>query len=483
MRHLAMTGMVTASWISWILSGSDIRATPPSRRMSAGTRSSAMTAHAPASSAIFACSASTTSMITPPLSISARPLLTRIVPYSAIGLSVAGRDLIEPPRGAVVAGAGGTLRRARNRELRPPRQPPRRPPCPPAVGLCPARLRRRAAATVSVALPDPGHDGPGRHVAEPHRLPPEHAREHRPALRGGGLPARARRRRGRVDVVRRLAVHRLAGNGALRRVPLRRGRLLRRLPLSDARRGRSPWPHRQVERRLRRDGRADAAARRLRRAGYARRRRTLRALLHAGVPRDDAGTPRRVRRLVRAVLGGLPLATGTDEEVRHLARQHLRDGRVLLGERGRLDRPPLRHRHRHAAGRRVAALARVGSGPDGAPTCRRAARPARDLHRRRQARRVLPRPGCRRVPARARGARDHGRLLRAFRRRPRRDRVPVPDRDPLPRRAPPVTTLRTGLGRTLAQANAPPPTSAVALRQAFATLAAMPWLTTSALSR
>src|SRR3954469_25259573 len=52
--------------------------------MSAGTRSSAMTATAPASSAIFACSALTTSMMTPPLSISARPLFTRIVPYSAM---------------------------------------------------------------------------------------------------------------------------------------------------------------------------------------------------------------------------------------------------------------------------------------------------------------------------------------------------------------------------------------------------------------
>src|SRR5437588_2536229 len=80
MRALAMTGIVTASWISRILSGSAIRATPPSRRMSAGTRSSAMTATAPASSAIRACSAVVTSMITPPFSISARPLLTRIVP-------------------------------------------------------------------------------------------------------------------------------------------------------------------------------------------------------------------------------------------------------------------------------------------------------------------------------------------------------------------------------------------------------------------
>ena len=91
MRHLAITGIETASWISRIMPGSDIRATPPSRRMSAGTRSSAITAQAPAFSAITACSALTTSMITPPLSISASPLLTRIVPVSPLRpLSVIG---------------------------------------------------------------------------------------------------------------------------------------------------------------------------------------------------------------------------------------------------------------------------------------------------------------------------------------------------------------------------------------------------------
>ena len=82
MRAFAMTGIVTAVWIDLIIAGSDIRATPPSRRMSAGTRSSAMTAAAPAASAICACSASTTSMMTPPLSISARPALTRKVASS-----------------------------------------------------------------------------------------------------------------------------------------------------------------------------------------------------------------------------------------------------------------------------------------------------------------------------------------------------------------------------------------------------------------
>src|SRR6266576_596308 len=87
-----MTGMVTASWISLIFVGSAIRATPPSRRMSAGTRSSAMTATAPAFSAMRAWSASVTSMITPPLSISARPDLTLIVPVSAIAVILASEQ-------------------------------------------------------------------------------------------------------------------------------------------------------------------------------------------------------------------------------------------------------------------------------------------------------------------------------------------------------------------------------------------------------
>src|SRR5918911_1363264 len=85
MRHFAMTGIVTAPWISSILVGSAMRATPPAARMSAGTRSSAITATAPADSAIRAWSAVTTSMITPPLSISARPALTRNVAVSFTG--------------------------------------------------------------------------------------------------------------------------------------------------------------------------------------------------------------------------------------------------------------------------------------------------------------------------------------------------------------------------------------------------------------
>ena len=90
---MAITGTDTAPIIDSIMSGSLIRATPPCARISAGTRSSAITATAPASSAIFACSAVTTSMITPPLSMSAIPRFTRAVPVTGTSLAAvsAGR--------------------------------------------------------------------------------------------------------------------------------------------------------------------------------------------------------------------------------------------------------------------------------------------------------------------------------------------------------------------------------------------------------
>ena len=84
MRALAMTGIETASMIPSIIEGSHMRATPPAARMSAGTRSSAMTATAPASSAILAWSGVTTSMMTPPLSIWARPVLVAQVDVSTV---------------------------------------------------------------------------------------------------------------------------------------------------------------------------------------------------------------------------------------------------------------------------------------------------------------------------------------------------------------------------------------------------------------
>lgn len=58
--------------------------------MSAGILSNAMTAQAPAASAILACSGDETSMITPPLSICARTLKVRNVPFSALAVDGEG---------------------------------------------------------------------------------------------------------------------------------------------------------------------------------------------------------------------------------------------------------------------------------------------------------------------------------------------------------------------------------------------------------
>src|SRR5918996_4725606 len=111
MRALAITGMETASMIWWTSSGSLMRATPPWTRMSAGTRSRAMTATAPASSAILAWSAVTTSMMTPPLSISARPRLTRAVPVTWLLDSMLEHSsvVVEAPPGGGVLPAQGTV--------------------------------------------------------------------------------------------------------------------------------------------------------------------------------------------------------------------------------------------------------------------------------------------------------------------------------------------------------------------------------------
>ena len=115
MRALAMTGMETEVMIASIMSGSLMRATPPWARMSAGTRSSAITATAPASSAMRACSGVTTSMMTPPFSISAIPRLTRSVPVaglavgSVVGFSETGMGYL----GRAVSGVGAGGVRAR----------------------------------------------------------------------------------------------------------------------------------------------------------------------------------------------------------------------------------------------------------------------------------------------------------------------------------------------------------------------------------
>src|SRR5687768_9473054 len=118
MRALAMTGMVTTALMPSIISGSLMRATPPSRRISAGTRSRAITALAPASSAILACSGVTTSMMTPPLSISARPRLTSMDPVSRVGEPLFDEAVVMAVSLRARDSAGDRIRQVLNAALR-----------------------------------------------------------------------------------------------------------------------------------------------------------------------------------------------------------------------------------------------------------------------------------------------------------------------------------------------------------------------------
>ena len=167
----------------------------------------------------------------------------------------------------------------------------RRPARASAVGLRPARLRRRAGAALPVDLRHPGLHRPARHVAEPLGV----RREDVPGARGrrlrvGRRPAGDRRLGRRVDEARRLTVPRLARDRALPHVPLRRARAVRRRAVPHDGRGAAPRDPGEVVRRLRRDGDADAPPRPVRRLRDACGRRALRGLLREGLPRDARGS-------------------------------------------------------------------------------------------------------------------------------------------------------------------------------------------------
>ena len=200
------------------------------------------------------------------------------------------------------------------------------------------------------------------------------ARALRRALRVGRGAAVPRRLPGLLDVARRQPVPRLAGDRPLPHLPLRRGRPVGRRALPDARRAGAPRDHGQVERRLRRDGDADAAARPVRRARHARGRRALRALLPARVRAVRPGAARGVRRLVRALLGGLPLAAGADTR-RPTSGSSTPTAWPRATRTGEL---PFDLETGALRARGLGALARVGPGADGAPaTPRRCAGCAR----------------------------------------------------------------------------------------------------------
>ena len=275
----------------------------------------------------------------------------------------------------------------------------------------------RGAAAVD--LPDPGAHRAARHVAQPLRVPAERAGARRRALR---RRAAARRRssssstRGRRTAARSSSTRPAVGNYHTylcdEVVPFVDAHY------RDARRRRASRHHRQVERRLRRDGHADAAARPLRRARDARGRRALRALLPAGLPRGGARAARRVRRLVRRASGRTsargprsrsartsrcstptrwPPATRRTRTARSTCRSTRRPGSCGDDVWQRwLAWDPVRMVGRHADALRGLRAIYIDAG---------------------QERPVLPRPRRRGLPPRTRADRRHRRLLRALRRR------------------------------------------------------------------
>ena len=235
-----MTGIETASMMPWIMSGSLMRATPPCARMSAGTRSSAMTATAPASSAILACSGVTTSMITPPFSISAIPRFTRAVPCCWPALGVSGNVLVgrhgDTPhscdgdtRSYVSAGAGsaiskyagiGAVPASRSHRTRRWERSPR---VSRTASLCTRRARTRScSASTRAARTSAGRAARSRRArAGRARWPRPRDLRGRPERRGptpcasqasgGGVPRAVRRRsRARRHGGRRPRAHRPA---------------------------------------------------------------------------------------------------------------------------------------------------------------------------------------------------------------------------------------------------------------------------------
>ena len=146
---------------------------------------------------------------------------------------------------------------------------------------------RRARAVPSVYVIQ-GYHRPGGHVAVAQRVRADARRAPRRHVRGRRLPRRGDRVRRRLDLAGRVAVPQLVEH---------RSATWTTCATRSSRSSTQRYPtlaereHRgiagQVVGRLRRDGGADAAPRRVRRAGLARRRRPVRGLLPARTSRSS----------------------------------------------------------------------------------------------------------------------------------------------------------------------------------------------------
>ena len=174
------------------------------------------------------------------------------------------------------------------------------------------------------------------------------------------------------------------GTGNYLTLPLRRGGAVGRRALPDAGRARPSRHPGQVERWLRRHGRADAPARAVGWARHPRRRRALRDVLPARTSASRSAPCGRST-VARSTGSGRTSAAGprSRSESDGQPAQRLVHGRVLLGRPRRNGAAAVRHGDRRADPRGVGAVAAARPRAHGARARRDPPLAARDLHRRR----------------------------------------------------------------------------------------------------
>ena len=181
----------------------------------------------------------------------------------------------------------------------------------------------------------------------------------------------------------------------------------------------APGDHGQVQRRVRGDDHADAAARPVRRAGHPRRGLPVRAVLHPRV-RQGRASPARLRRGHLALVGRLPVADLVHQGGRPRPAHAARRVRLLLRASRTAPSSCRSTRIPGCSGRGCGSAGWTGTRSGWCRATRGAAVAAGDLDRRRDQGRMVPRRGGAGVPGGAAGGgrTRRGDPLRAVRGRP-----------------------------------------------------------------
>lgn len=239
------------------------------------------------------------------------------------------------------------------------REPAGRPARAAVVGLPPAGLSGRDPAVPGVLLASRLRRE-RRELGEPPGLRPPGTGDDRRRVRDGAGTAGDRRKRRRLDAIRREPVHRLERDWQVSLLPVRRDRPLCRRSVPHDRGPRSPGGPGQVLRRIRGARRLHAQAGCLQRLRQPRRGRVLRDCLPAPPARSRAG-PAFLGRRHHGLVERLPGSLARRAARRAPAPVCPRRLGLLLARPGRRSRAPRRHQDRRDPARCLAPVARLGS--------------------------------------------------------------------------------------------------------------------------